>query len=70
VKKLSLGEKIASAKRCSAALIKVFLFDPDPKVFAALLINQRLREEDLLLFAGSESALPESLRLLAADQKW
>jgi hypothetical protein len=70
VKKLSLGEKIAAAKRCSAALIKTFLFDPDPKVFAAVLINQRLREEHLLLFAGSESASKESLRLLAADQKW
>src|SRR4051794_32928666 len=40
--KLSRGEKIASAKRCSAALIRVFLFDPDEKVFAALLINSRL----------------------------
>ena len=48
----SLGEKIAAAKRCSAALIKVLLFDPDPNVFASLLINQLVREEDLLLLAG------------------
>lgn len=70
VDKLSLGERIASAKRCSAALIRVFLFDRDPKVFAALLVNQRLREEDLLLLAGSESATAENLQLLAADRKW
>lgn len=70
VGKLSLGEKIAGAKRCSATLIKVFLFDPDPKVFAALLVNQLLREEDLLLLAGSESATAEKLQLLAADRKW
>lgn len=70
VGKLSLGEKIAAAKRCSAALIRIFLFDPDPKVFAALLLNQLLREEDLLLLAGSESATAEKLQLLAADQKW
>jgi hypothetical protein len=70
VEKLSRGEKIAAAKRCSAALIRVFLFDPDEKVFAALLINQRLREEDLLLLAGSESASAEKLLILASDTKW
>jgi hypothetical protein len=70
VAKLSLGDKIASAKRCSAALIKVFLFDPEARVFGALLVNQRLREEDLLLLAGSEGASAEKLQLLAADRKW
>jgi hypothetical protein len=68
--KLALGEKIAAAKRCSAAVIKVLLFDPDPNVFASLLINQLVREEDLLLLAGSDSASAEKLRLLATDQKW
>src|SRR5258707_293353 len=69
VDKLSRGEKIASAKRCSAALIRVFLFDPDEKIFAALLTNQRLREEDLLLLAGSECAPAEKLLMLASDTK-
>jgi hypothetical protein len=67
---LSLGEKIAAAKRCSATLIRIFLFDPDAKVFAALLINQRLREEDLLVLAGSTSTSAEKLQLLASDRKW
>ena len=70
VEKLTLGEKIASAKRCSAALIKVFLFDPDPRVFSALLVNQRVREDDLLLIAGSDRATTEKLQLIAADRKW
>jgi hypothetical protein len=70
VDKLTTGEKIASAKRCSAALIKIFLFDPDPKVFSALLVNQRVREDDLLLIASSDRASAEQLRLLAADAKW
>ena len=68
--KLSLGEKIASAKRCSSALIKVLLFDPDPKVFSALLLNQRVREDDLLLIAGSDRASAEKLLLIAGDRKW
>src|SRR5205814_1643966 len=38
VDKLTLGERISSAKRCSHALIKELLFDPDPKVFENLLI--------------------------------
>ena len=70
VEKLTLGERIASARRCSQALIKVFLFDPDPKVFAALLINQRLREDDLLQIASSPQATPAKLVMIAADMKW
>jgi hypothetical protein len=67
---LSLGERIAAAKRCSNALIEVFLFDRDAKVFRALLLNQRLREEDLLLLAESAKATAEKLQLLADDRKW
>ncbi len=70
VEKLTLGERISSARRCSAALIKVFLFDPDPKVFAALLVNPRLREDDLLVLATSPEATPEKLTMIAADNKW
>lgn len=68
--KLTLGEKIASARRCSRPLIAFFLFDPDPNVFKALLQNQRLREEDLLEVARSPKASPEQLRLIGSDQKW
>jgi hypothetical protein len=70
VGKLSVGEKIASAKRCSPALIRVFLYDPEPKVFAALLLNQRVREDDLVLAAASDGVSREKLLLLAADRKW
>ncbi len=70
IEKLSLGERIASARRCSHALIKAFLFDPHPKVFESLLINARVREDDLLALATSDRATPEQLRMLAADMKW
>jgi hypothetical protein len=68
--KLTLGERITVAKRCSHALIKVLLFDPDPKVFEALLVNQRVREDDLLLVAGSDRASAAQLQLLADNRKW
>lgn len=70
IDKLTLGERITIAKRCSHALIKELLFDPDPKVFEALLINQRVREDDLLLVAGSDRASAAQLQLLANDPKW
>jgi len=68
--KLSLGERISSARRCSPALIKVFLYDPHPQVFEALLVNKRLREDDLLALIASERATKEQLLMIAGDMKW
>jgi hypothetical protein len=70
VDKLALGERITSARRCSQALIKIFLFDPDPKVFAALLVNQRLREDDLLHLLSSTEATREKLAMIGDDRRW
>jgi hypothetical protein len=70
VDQLSLGERIASARRCGLALIKHFLTDPDPKVFESLLVNKRLREDELVSLAASPHATPEQLRMLSFDPKW
>jgi len=70
VDKLTLGEKVASAKRCSPALIKVFLFDPDTKVLAALLVNQRVREEEIVLLASSPRASADQLAMIGSDRRW
>lgn len=70
VTKLSTGEKIASARQCGRALIGVFLFDPDPRVLAALLLNKRLREDDLLSLASSPQVSPEHLQVLGGDERW
>src|SRR5688572_1954841 len=70
VDKLTLGERVSSARRCSHALIKVFLFDSDPKVFESLLVNKRLREDDLLALISSGRASEEQLRMIAGDAKW
>src|SRR6185436_3222361 len=70
VDQLALGERIASARSSATALIKHFLTDSDPKVFAALLINKRLREDELVALASSPAATAEQLRMLASDPKW
>lgn len=70
VANLTTGDRVASARRCSQALISVFLYDPEPKVFEALLVNKRLREEDLLVLVNSNRATPEQLLMLAQDTRW
>lgn len=70
LRKVTPGEKIAAARRCTQAVIKELLRDPDPRVFEALLVNQRLREEDLVDLARSNDVRPEILRLLADDRRW
>jgi hypothetical protein len=70
VEKLTIGERVSSARACSPALIKIFLYDRDPKVFAALLINSRLREDDLLSLVSSDRATEEQLLMIASDPKW
>lgn len=70
VEKLTLGEKIATAKRCSPALIKALLFDPEPRVLSALLLNQRLREDDVVLLVSSTRVTADQLTLIASDRRW
>ena len=67
---LTRGERIASARSCSSALIRHFLADPDERIFASLLVNPRLREDDLVAAASSEKITPDQIRCLAADSKW
>lgn len=70
VEKLTLGEKIASARRCGQALIQHFLFEPDARILAALLMNRRLREDDVLHLISSRDVSPEKLQMIADDEKW
>jgi hypothetical protein len=70
VSKRTVGERVASARRCNLALAKALMFDPELSVFEALLTNSRLREEDLVSLASSPRATPEQLRMLAGDRKW
>ena len=68
--KLTLGERIASAKVCSRELIKKLLYDPDLKVFESVLINPRLSEEDLVAYIESGKAQGQNLAAIASHSKW
>jgi len=70
IARLSLGEKIAAARRCSHALIKELLFEGDPRIFESLLVNQRLREDDLVMLISTKRATVDQLQIVAGDRKW
>ena len=68
--KLTLGEKIASAKFCSRDIARVLMREEDMKIFAAILQNSRLTEETLLQHVSSESSTAEQLRMVSEHPKW
>lgn len=68
--KLTLGEKISTAKSCSRDVGKALAGDPDLRVFSGLLNNARLREDDLVGFLQSDRAGAEHLKLVAGHAKW
>ena len=46
------------------------LYDPHPKVFESLLVNKRLRGDDILALIASHRATPDQLLMIAGDSKW
>jgi hypothetical protein len=47
-----------------------FVHDPSPRVVKALLDNQKLREEDVLIIANRKNVPPEVLDAIAKSGKW
>lgn len=70
VSKLALGEKISIARLCSREVSSVLLRDPDPKVFAAVLSNARLTEDDVVAKIATGRCTPDQLRVISNDRKW
>ncbi len=70
LRKLSLGEKIASAKFCSKTIMQALMEEGEPKIFSSVLINSRLTEDHLLEHLISEDASGEHLRIVSDHPKW
>lgn len=69
LRKLTVGEKISSARVCSRDLVRAVLLDAHPRVFDAALTNPRLVEDDLIrLLAGDVT--PHQIERIARDRKW
>ncbi len=68
--KRTLGERISSAKSCSRDVGVALMSDPDLRVFAALLNNPRVREDDLVGFLRLDRVSAEHVRIIAGHAKW
>lgn len=67
---LALGERVSLAKGAGRGILPTLRFDGEPMVFAALLRNPRLVEEDLVSLVGSGRANRACLELIGRDAKW
>jgi len=67
---MAMGERTSLARAAGRPVIAQLKFDPEPRVFAALLINPRLIEDDLVSFIASGRSARGSLEMIARDRKW
>jgi hypothetical protein len=70
IPKLSTGEKVSIARRCTREVATPLLRDPTPRVLTAALQNPRLREEDVLALIAWDRTMSEQLSAIAGDRKW
>jgi len=68
--RLSLGERIALARRATRGLIPGFMDQTHPRVVRALLENPRLAELDVVSLAGNVETGPEALECIAMHSNW
>jgi hypothetical protein len=68
--RMSLGEKVALARRVHRPLLRALIGAADGQVLTALLSNQRLTENDVLLLLNTADAPPEFYVELARHHRW
>jgi hypothetical protein len=68
--RMSLGEKVALARRAHRPLLRPLIEAGDRQVLAALLDNPRLSEEDVLLVLNTVEAPPQFYGELARHHRW
>jgi hypothetical protein len=67
---MALGEKVALARRAHRAIFGALITSGDSKVLSALLNNQRLVENDILVMLNTSEPPPEFFAALARHHKW
>ncbi len=68
--RMTLGEKVALARRAHRPLFGTLISAADIQVLIALLNNPRLVENDILIILNTAEAEPEFFATLAKHQKW
>ena len=67
---MTLGEKIALARRTHRSLLRPLFAGKDPQVLNALLDNPRLVENDILVILNTTEPPPEFFANLVRHHKW
>jgi len=67
---MTLGEKIALARRAHRAIFRVLIATGDGQVLSALLDNGRLVENDILVMLNTATPPPEFFAELARHRRW
>lgn len=70
ITRMSLGEKVALARRVHRPLLRPLIEAGDRRVLAALLDNPRLSENDVLLILNTVEAAPPFYGELARHHRW
>ena len=68
--KMTLGEKVALARRVPRMLLKNIIASGDAEVLMALLDNQRLTEENIVLMINTAKASPGFYGEVARHYRW
>jgi hypothetical protein len=70
LEEMRLGDKIALGRIATPPVIASLLQESDPKIVEAVLLNPRLKEEELLRQMRSESVAVELLEGIANTSRW
>lgn len=70
IEEMSVGERIALARIAGPGVIPALRVDLHPDVIAALLINPRLTEEEVLAICTEERASPAALSVVGSNSRW
>jgi hypothetical protein len=70
IEEMAVGEKIALARIAGPGVIPSLRVDLHPDVIAALLINPRLTEEEVLAICNEERASPAALSVVGSNSRW
>jgi hypothetical protein len=67
---MRLGDRVTLARLATPSLLPLLLADGEPQVSEAVLLNARLREEDLTSALRREEVRPALLAAVAASRRW
>lgn len=67
---MALAERVDVAKTAGRGSLLLLRFDPDPRVFAAVLDNRFSTEPDLVQVAARAETPPACLELIAGHPRW